>query len=474
LSLAGLIVAGLVAGGVALLRPLWLLPLLAAAIPFGELYPVTVGEFKVTALEPLVALLGLAWLADGVRRRCLLIRPTAILVSLLILIWAFGFSLFDSLSLSVSLKELVKWAEVLVVYLVITSGRWQRQEWVAIMALILAAGALEAAWGLWGAVQRVGPPSFLILGGRLSRAFGHFNQPNPFGGYVNLLWPVAVSLFLDQILTARFTRRARLPLAVLYGGVAAVAGAALVLSWSRGAWIGAAGAAAVLAVGWGGLLYRAGAALPGGATLTASRQTLARWGRRWTAGLLIGTALMLVVGLLGASDLLPAAVSTQIESIVTAVSFVDPRGVKVTNENFSVLERTAHWLAGLRMFEAHPWTGVGLGNYATAYDDYRLPAWEDPLGHAHNVYINLAAETGLPGLLAYLLFLGVAMTSLARAAWCRPDDQGYSVARRALAMGAFAALTAMILHNIFDSLWVHGIGVQVALLLGMSDRSSDR
>jgi O-antigen ligase len=75
------------------------------------------------------------------------------------------------------------------------------------------------------------------------------------------------------------------------------------------------------------------------------------------------------------------------------------------NQTFSTAERLAHWIAGLHMFFDHPLLGVGIGNYPDAYPHYFVTIFTDPLGHAHNYYINIAAETGSIGLIAYLLFL---------------------------------------------------------------------
>jgi len=54
------------------------------------------------------------------------------------------------------------------------------------------------------------------------------------------------------------------------------------------------------------------------------------------------------------------------------------------------------------MFAAHPMLGVGAGNYDAAYAKYALSDWPDALGHAHNYYINVAAETGILGFVAFL------------------------------------------------------------------------
>src|SRR5260370_12998821 len=57
------------------------------------------------------------------------------------------------------------------------------------------------------------------------------------------------------------------------------------------------------------------------------------------------------------------------------------------------------------MFMDHPVLGVGIGNYSDAYSRYFITIFTASLGHAHNYYINIAAETGSIGLLAFVLFL---------------------------------------------------------------------
>jgi len=69
----------------------------------------------------------------------------------------------------------------------------------------------------------------------------------------------------------------------------------------------------------------------------------------------------------------------------------------------SVENRELLWMAGLRMVEAHPVVGIGAGNFKTLVSTD--PTW--PTGRswvAHNTYLEVAAELGVPGL---LLFLGV-------------------------------------------------------------------
>ena len=72
----------------------------------------------------------------------------------------------------------------------------------------------------------------------------------------------------------------------------------------------------------------------------------------------------------------------------------------------SVSERFLMWRSALNAIGDNPLMGVGFGNYESAYQEiYMLDeAKERFQGHAHNIYLQLWAETGLPGL---LLFCGL-------------------------------------------------------------------
>ncbi len=69
--------------------------------------------------------------------------------------------------------------------------------------------------------------------------------------------------------------------------------------------------------------------------------------------------------------------------------------------------RTSLWEAGLHMMEAYPVTGVGLGNFkplVPEYSDLATP----PDYIAHNAYIEIGSEMGVPAL---LIFLGILISS---------------------------------------------------------------
>src|SRR4029079_5076444 len=96
-----------------------------------------------------------------------------------------------------------------------------------------------------------------------------------------------------------------------------------------------------------------------------------------------------------------------------------------------------------------------------AYPKYALPMWSDPLGHAHNYYLNVLAEAGAIGLVTYLMLWGALVWWVGRAAIV---SQTW---RQAMFAGVFGVLVALSIHNFFDNLFVHAMYIQVGLTLGI-------
>jgi len=231
-----------------------------------------------------------------------------------------------------------------------------------------------------------------------------------------------------------------------------VLAAGLALSWSRGAWLGAlAGLIAVGAV-WAVAILADEVSDPGARAL---RRRVFMFG--WLA-----FALVVLFVLFGGFNLLPAAIESRIGSAVATFTTLDARGANITDANFATLERVAHWQAAWDMWRDHFWTGIGIGNYEAAYADYGLPKWPSALGHAHNIYFNMAAEIGFIGLLAYLAFV----VSAVGHSW-QVARRSSKPAVRGLAIGVLGVLVALAVHNFFDNMYVHGMGVHLALALGL-------
>lgn len=70
--------------------------------------------------------------------------------------------------------------------------------------------------------------------------------------------------------------------------------------------------------------------------------------------------------------------------------------------------RTSEVLVAWHIFTDHPILGVGLNNYKYYYQDYAQPlGWDNRREErsAHNLYLEIAAETGLIGLAAFTAIL---------------------------------------------------------------------
>jgi O-antigen ligase len=173
-------------------------------------------------------------------------------------------------------------------------------------------------------------------------------------------------------------------------------------------------------------------------------------------------AVLLVYLLLaGGISVLPQSLVQRFADFVPYLGVPDVRGIEVTDANFAVLERMAHWQAALGMWADHPWLGVGIGNYEIAYAEYALPQWSLPLGHAHNYYLNIGAEAGLIGLLAYLTLWGAAFLLCWRTV--RHGRQW----SWGVALGAMGVVVHLSVHNFFDNLFVHAMYLQIAIILGL-------
>lgn len=442
LTTAAALLAGVAVVLLTLIRPHYALYALALAIPFGSLREFAVGPVSLGGAEAMALLVVAAWLL-----RCLALREPVRWRAPLT--WALALFLFvglvsalGALSLSHTIKEMLRWGEMLLIFLAAGNLLTGRRAAIAVGFLLLGA-ALEGILGAYQFLRQAGPPGFILFG-RFMRAYGTFEQPNPYAGYLALLLPIGVALILAPFSSWRRLFNSTRKRAVAWAfaaGAAALALAGIVMSWSRGAWIGMA--ASISAV----ILLR---------------------GKRWAAAFLL-VALIAGIALGGSAlNLLPASIVERFADVGAYFKPFDVRTVEVDDANWALVERMAHWQAGWAMFNDRPWLGVGFGNYEAVYPAYAIGIWRDPLGHAHNYYVNIAAEAGLVGLLAYLIVLAAAFAQTGKA-FARSSGLA-----RAVCAGAIGMLVHLCIHNFVDNLYVHGMNMLVALALGIAWAVGDK
>jgi putative inorganic carbon (HCO3(-)) transporter len=104
------------------------------------------------------------------------------------------------------------------------------------------------------------------------------------------------------------------------------------------------------------------------------------------------------------------------------------------------------WHSALEMTQDHPLTGVGPGGFGRALRSYRDPhRAQDKISHAHNIFLNILAETGIPGLLIFLWLI----VTFCRV-WWRNWRQAASE-RRIWLEAALAAFVAYGIHSLVDT-----------------------
>jgi len=446
-------VVGALAGALLWRHPRWALVALILVIPFSPLVSVELARVRVGGMEALLALVLGAWLVRMAVRGQIVVPRAPLSLPWLAWLGIVLASWLVALSLGAAIPETLKWAEMLALYL-FTFARLERRDLPRLVMALLTAGAAQAALGLYQSLWQAGPKGFVLVEGQFLRAYGTFQQPNPFAGYLGLIFPLAFSLALWSV-GNHLARPKPLPTPhsplptphsllptpypLLLTPYFLLPASALILagayaSQSRGAWLGlAAGMVVVSAV--------------------RSRRAAILFA-------LVGAflATLLVLGGLG---WLPAPVSQRFAEVLPVANIPNLATAEVTDANFPAIERLAHWQAALDMWRDHLWLGVGIGNYPAVYPAYAIGRWSDALGHAHNFYLNVAAETGLIGLLAYAA-LWLSALWLAWGAIRR--SQG---AWRAVAVGCLGSLVHLSVHNLVDDLFVQGMYLQVAITLAM-------
>jgi O-antigen ligase len=425
------LVCGSVGAVLLLLRPTLGLYPLAFTVPFGSLRELQFGGVTFGPSEAvLLAMLG-AWLLRVMAFQRTLLRGAPLMWAIGLYLGAIVLSLWPASDMTAAFKRLAKWIEFALLYLFVArevDGRGRQ----ALVGVLLLAGIFQGALGIYQFMRRKGPEAFFLFG-RYARAYGTFAQPNPFGGYMGLLLPLAYAACFGLWRKAWTTRD--LSLLALWSIAAAatvVLFAALIMSWSRGALLGFVGGLALVGFGLGR--------------------------RAWP--LLLAGALVVLFLAPYLIPLLPAGLVRRFSDLARYLGR-DLTAVQITDANFSIIERVAHWQAAWRMFALRPWLGVGTGQYATAYASVALPRWQDPLGHAHNYYLHVLAEGGLLGLAGYLVLLVSAVVGV----WHRTARWG--AWSRALSLGVLGMLGHLCIHNFFDNLYVHEMYLLVAMLLGL-------
>jgi O-antigen ligase len=394
---------------VVLLGAGWLdgIVLVALAVPLPAIYRSE--ALRIAAALPVTAALVSGWVlhrglsADRLLLGRFPLRSFSALLVVFVIATLFAQSPVDSA------RELANFG-LLLAFLVTAVDLFRREpERMERVADFLVATA--AVCGVLAAFEMVAiiPGEFPRVGTPFNRAALGFGQPNGLGLFLALALPLAV----------RHVSSARGPTQLIGAAASACIGIGLVATFSRGA---------ILAVPLGAL------------ALVATRD------RGYVVKLWLVGFLALVVFDLATGGSLRDTIARSVD-------------------DWSIEQRFALTTVGVLTFLANPLLGVGPGGFAASLDEFGLlvPQLTDFQPTPHNAYVQVAAETGILGLLAFVAFLAgvlrIMMRSVRELPAAEPPSGDRSLRRAVL--WAFAVLCVSCL---LDWPFPHGTG-QVAMIL---------
>ncbi len=270
----------------------------------------------------------------------LYLNPQRLYLPLLIPIRGFiCASLLATLTATAPLSSLVECRNLLewVVFYLVLNTLRSEARATLLVRLLIAAGTVMACYGLWQVLTY--GPTFRIAG---------TSSYMTFGGQLMLLCILALSQLLFHSPSRHWFWLVPAFVILLI---------ALVGTQTRNAWLGFLIACPILLI----LRHRA---------------------------FLLGLPLLCVIAFM----LAPPAVQDRIRSFGNL-------------QDITVQQRFFMWRSGLEMTRDHPWTGVGMGVMREMERRYRAPdapfVPERRLSHLHNNIVQIAAELGLIGLIAW-------------------------------------------------------------------------
>ena len=282
-----------------------------------------------------------------------------------------------------------KWLEYILLFFAVADlANRKRIRVINAVWIFIASGSVVACDGLAQYVNhRELFRDYALYANRITAAF---TNPNDLGGYIATV--MILVLGLGIFLKGRVFQRV-----LLLCGIAPLSLVCLIMTGSRGAWLGAFFGVVTLIV-----LTRRKIALVAAALIMAS------------------------------AFLMPYLVSARQGGVFHA-------------KDISVEDRQLIWKSSLRMLKEKPILGHGLGTFMENYPRYRLYGYE--IVYAHNCFLQIAAETGLASLIIFLW----ALMRFFVLFWRRLRREAPDIYYRAAALGLAGAFQVSIVQSLVDT-----------------------
>ena len=407
-----------------------LIPL--TAIPYG-----TVEEWWESLLESIIFALAALWIVEGLLRGTWLVDEHRLILPLLVLLLLVivqtipfgrtevqGIEVWRMISADSYETRLVAFR---LLTLILATGlllRYtsSRKRLHALVFVVIGVGVMSAVFGMARQITQH-ETGFLLPHLQPSAGYGQFINRNHFA----FLMEMTLGLVLGLVVGRSIRRNRGL---FIYLATAAVVGAALVLSNSRGGILALFGQALFLILIFGHLRC---AREPLDQSSAVS-EWLRRMGRSFVVRAVLGTCLMIGIAYgvvwMGGDPLVQ-----HLETLPTEVSAQD---------NDSKGRRLNIWRATWKLIKANPIAGTGFGGYWIAIDGYYDASGTTIPQQAHNDYLELLASGGI---IAGALAAWFVVMFIKRARECLRSRSSF---RRAACLGALGGLFAVAIHSIVD------------------------
>lgn len=228
---------------------------------------------------------------------------------------------------------------------------------------------------------------------RLTSVFGN---PDHLAGYMEMALPLILGLFLKDYKGGKLLLMTYLTIIML---------TALILSLSRGGWIGSLTSLVFMSV----MLLRS---------------------RHFKHKKIL---ISLIVGLLAVA--LIVLFNTPVVKRFRTI---------VEQEEMSINSRITAWKGVVKMVNNHPLTGIGPGNFGTVFTQYQPPGLGKHFRMAHNDYLHFISELGI----FFIPVLIWMMIAFYRRGFRKLKSRSRQT--RGIALGAMSGVTAILVHSMAD------------------------
>jgi O-antigen ligase len=353
----------------------------------------------------------LAWLFKMILEGRVRFLRTALNLPILLYAAAMVISVvFSPLKLNslMALKE--EW--LLLAFFLVVNNIKEETEVENLLTILILASTLVGIYAVWQhyAGMDLYRHKMLEPRGQVFISLGLFDHHLTFGGYYMLVFLLASAFLLYRKRSGLFR--------ILDFAAPAILGLSLVFSYARSAWLGAL--AGIVALGL----------LKGG-----------RFVYLMILGLLVVCVLVLVIE--------PTSLD-RIKEIDLSRDRPESTRVRL-------------WQTSINMIKAKPVWGIGLGNFGQMFDRYKVEGIYDTTCHPHNDFLNVAVNSGLLGLAAYLsiwavfLYSGVKSVLKKRGSGCR------------MQIGGIVAIVALLFASLFQCYYTDAeVNMLIMFVLGLS------